>query len=125
MKITELKQVPKDKRGSYLKNGVSLEPHEEKTAEYIIKYGFNIDVMRPMNTPKMHNPDFLIDGTTWEVKAPIRFNNNTLKIRIKEASKQANRIIIDLRNIKNGHKEAERYVIKLFCGNKNLRRICI
>lgn len=125
MKITELAQLPKNKWGKFLKNGVKLEPHEEKTAKYLVKYGFIVDVIRPMNTPKVHNPDFLIGGAIWEVKAPIKYNKNTIKNRIKEAAKQADRIIFDLRNIKTNYMEAEKEIIKLFMGNQNLRRMIL
>ena len=62
MKIIELQQVPKNRRGELHKNGVKIEPHEESTAKFLIKYGFVINVIRPVNTPKVHNPDFLING---------------------------------------------------------------
>lgn len=62
MKIIELKQAPKNRQGSFHNNGVRLEPHEERTAKFLILYGFSIEVIRPMNTPKMNNPDILMDG---------------------------------------------------------------
>ena len=51
-----------------------MEPHEENTAEYLTLYGFSIEAIRPVNTPKVHNPDFLISGTIWEVKSPTTNN---------------------------------------------------
>lgn len=97
-----LKQVPKNKHGKYLRNGVKLEPHEEATAKFLTLYGFTVDVIRPLNTPKVNNPDILMNGTFWEMKAPMKFNENTLKVRMKKASKQAKRIIFDLRNVERG-----------------------
>lgn len=66
MKIHEMYLVEKNKWGRLLKNGVSIEPHEEKTAKFLIRLGLNIDLIRPNNTPKMNNPDFLMSGTIWE-----------------------------------------------------------
>ena len=43
MKIVELSMVSKDRRGIFRKNGVSLEPHEEKTAILLTLYGFYIE----------------------------------------------------------------------------------
>ena len=63
MRIIELFQVPKNRRGSFHRNGVRLEPHEERTAKFLVSYGFSIEVIWPMNTPKMNNPDILMDGT--------------------------------------------------------------
>ena len=55
MKIIELKRVPKNKIGRLNKNGVKLEPLEEKTANYLRLYGFTIDVIRPASIPKSKN----------------------------------------------------------------------
>lgn len=106
-------------------NGVRLEPHEENTAKFLVLYGFNIEAIRPMNTPKLNNPDILMNGTIWEMKAPIKYNENTLKIRMKKASKQAKRIVFDFRNMKRDYEEAQAFVIKLFIGNREMRRMII
>lgn len=84
MKTVELQRAPKDRRGTIHKNGIKLELHEERTAKYLTLYGFNIEVIKPVNTPRMNNPDILMDGTILEMKAPIRYNENTLKIRMKK-----------------------------------------
>ena len=86
MKIIELHQVPKGRWGSFHRNGIRLEPHEGRTAKFLTLYGFSIEVIRPTNTPKMKNPDILMLGTIWEMKAPMRYNKNTLKIRMTVAS---------------------------------------
>ena len=125
MKIIELYQVSKNRRGSFRKNGVRLEPHEEKTAKFLTLYGFNIEVICPNNTPKTKSPDILMSGTIWEMKAPIKYNKNTLKKKIRKASSQAQRVIYDLRNVKKDHDELRRAVIKLFEGNPNIRRMII
>ena len=44
---------------------------------------------------------------------------------MKKASKQASRVIFDLRNIKNGYDKAEYSLIKLFYGNTRIRRMII
>ena len=125
MKIIELYQVKKNKRGVFHKNGVKLEPHEEKTARFLVLYGFNIEAIRPVNTPKVKNPDILMSGTIWEMKAPIKYNENTLKKRMKKASKQAKKVIFDFRNMKKDYDEAQRYATKLFKGNHEMRRMIV
>lgn len=125
MKITELKPVPKNRQGQFLKNGVKLEPHEEETAKFLTLYGFTVDVIKPVNTPKVHNPDFLINGAIWEVKAPISSNKKTIKKRIHEASEQATHIIIDLRRLKKNSDEVEKSIIIRFNNNSNLRRMIL
>lgn len=124
MRIVEMKLVPKNKRGIFHKNSIKLEHYEEKTARLLTFYGFNVEVIRPTNTPKMNNPDILMTGTMWEIKTPINYNKNTLKNRMKKASKQANQVIFDLRNVKN-HEKAQKYIIELFRGNRRIRRMII
>ena len=81
MNKIELEKVPKDKVGRIEKNGIKLEDHEEKTIRFLLKYGFNIELIRPVSIPKMNNPDILVSGAIWEIKAPTSFNENKLKKR--------------------------------------------
>lgn len=60
MKVIELEKVSKKKIGSFLKNGVKLEPREEEITGLLALYGFVINAIKPVSTPKTKNPDFLI-----------------------------------------------------------------
>ena len=125
MKITELYKVEKSKCGTFHKNGVKLEPHEEKTATLLMHYGFSIEVIRPTSTPKTHNADILMMGTIWEMKAPTTSNLKTIKKRIHEASEQSGHLIIDLRGVKRDSNKVEKDVIKRFESNSDLRRMIL
>ena len=125
MKISELKLVPKSRRGKFLKNGVKLEPHEEDTANVLTLYGFTVDVIKPLNTPKVHNADFLIDGVIWEVKSPLSSNKKTIKKRMHEASEQSERVVVDLRRIKKDYRSVEKDIIDRFCNKGTFRRMII
>ena len=125
MRIIELYQVPKNRRGSFHNNGVRLELHEEGTARFLALYGFNIEVICPNNTPKIKNPDILMSGTIWEMKAPTKYNKNTLKKKVRKASMQAQRVVYDLRNAGKDHDELQKAVIKLYEGNSNIRRMIL
>lgn len=125
MKIVKLNKVKKEKIGHVNLNGIELEPQERKTIRLLKKYGFNIEIIRPTNTPKTKNPDLLMLGTIWEMKAPTSFNENTLKIRMKKASKQASHVIFDLRNIKKEYTKVEKCIIDLFAGNSRMRRMIL
>ena len=125
MKIAELKRVSKNKIGKLNKNGIKLEPHEEDTANFLLLYGFTIDVIRPANTPKSKNPDFLISGAVWEMKTPTTSNRKTLKKRMHEASEQANRLIVDLRHIKKDYPKVEKEIIKRFCDKSTFRKMIL
>lgn len=128
MKIIELKKVPKNKIGKLNKNGVELEPHEENTAELLTLYGFNIEAIRPSNTPNIKNPDILMSGTIWEMKGPTSANKSTIKKRFRKAIKQANgKGVFDLRNIKmiKEREDAFNTVIELFETSRGMRRIIV
>ncbi|MBQ3470532.1 hypothetical protein IJH23_02380 [Candidatus Saccharibacteria bacterium] len=125
MKTIELKQVPKNRQGGFHKNGIRLEPHEERTAEFLTLYGFNIEVIRPMNTPEVHNPDILMSGTIWEMKAPESSNLKTIKKRIHETSEQPNHLVLDLRKTRKDYEKVERDAIRRFQTNADLRRMIL
>lgn len=125
MNKIELEKVPKDKVGRIEKNGIKLEDHEEKTIRFLLKYGFNIELIRPVSIPKMNNPDILVSGAIWEIKAPTSFNENKLKKRIKKASRQASCVIFDLRNMNRDYEKAGIFLERMFDGNATIRRMII
>ena len=125
MKIVELKRVKKEKVGRINLNDVKPESQERKTMKLLSRYGFSIEVIRPTNTPKTNNPDILMLGTIWEMKAPTSFNENTLKLRMKKAAKQAGYVVFDLRNVKKNPDKVEKYIIELFTGNSRMRRMIL
>lgn len=125
MKINELQQVPKNKRGKLHKNGVKIEPHEESTARFLTKYGFVVDVIRPVNTPKMHNPDFLISGVIWEAKSPEGRSKKNIERKFHEASGQASSLILDLRRIKRPANESENDALKEFKKSSRIKHMLL
>ncbi len=122
-KIAVLK--PSNKEGHISKNGVSLEPHEDRTITFLANLGLDIECLKKNHTPKTHSADIVILGTIWEMKAPESINKATLKKRMHKASKQAEKVIFDLRNIKANYELAEKTVLELFYGNHALRRMIL
>ena len=114
MRVKELQKVTNDKVGRIIKNNVKTEPNEDKTLVYLTQFGFNIELIRPNNTAKANNPDIMMLGTIWEIKGPTSNNKTTLKNRFSKASKQARKIIFDLRGIKHNSEVAEKEILKLF-----------
>ena len=125
MKITELKPVPKRKVGKVILNGTALEPHEKDTMLFLAQYGFDIEVIRPTNTPKTTNPDILMLGTIWEMKAPTTKNEDTIIKRFRKASGQAGRIVFDLRKTSGKSSDTQDLIIKLFKKSGRARRLII
>ncbi|MBR3253078.1 hypothetical protein IKF84_03340 [Candidatus Saccharibacteria bacterium] len=125
MKIRELRRVSADKVGYLKKNDIRLEPHEEDTALYLTQYGFNIDVIKPNNTPKTNSPDFLVNGVIWEAKSPEGGGNSTIARHFHKASKQAGKMILDLRRIKRPAEKAEREAKYRFEKAKNIKQLML
>lgn len=125
MKITEIKKVPKNKIGKINKNGVVPKPNEEFTFNYLVLFGFDIDLIQPTNARKVKNPDILIMGAIWEVKTPTSNKSNTIRNRFREASHQAAKIIFDLRCIKKDAGKVEKQIVGMFKGDGLVRRLII
>ena len=125
MKIVELHKVSKNKIGHINYNCVKNEPSEIETFQYLTLFGFNIEIVKPVITKNYLNADILMTGTLWEVKGPESSNRNTLKIHFKKASKQANKVIFDLRKVLLDDEPVSDFLIRLFEGNSKINRMII
>ena len=124
MKVFELKKA--NKIGRLVLNGIYLEAHEMETVSLLRRYGFDIEMVRPNNTPKSDNPDMVMMGTIWEMKAPKSTNKKTLKKRVHKASLQSGYVVFDLRRIDGEMRsEVEREILKRFMDKSTLRRMLI
>ena len=126
-KITELKPVSGDKYGRVIINH-KLEPHEQETIFYLSSFGFDIDVIVPSNMPGTNNPDLLMMGTFWEMKASFSKNRKTLEAKFHKAVKQSEgKVVFDLRGIRNPRdaQEAEKKIMMLFRVTRGMRRIIL
>lgn len=125
MKKLELCEVQKNKFGKVHTNGVKLEDHEISTAVFLTRYGMSIEVMKPSNTPRVHSPDFLIDGVMWETKSPEGAGKRNIERKFHEASNQSDRLILDLRRTKWAPDAAEKEAVKQFNKSRRIRRMLI
>ena len=115
----------KNKIGKINYNGIKLEPHEEKSLEFLSSKGMDIEIVRPVNIPHFHNPDILISGVLWELKGPDGKSEKTLEKRFKEASCQANNVIFDLRRAKITEKRAIELLLGWYKEYRKIRKIMI
>lgn len=79
---------------------VPPEKHELTTARLFAEQGYNIKFIRPSNRKGNHTPDFWMNRLSWEVKSPRGKKLRCIADNIRDATKQANNLIIDLRRIK-------------------------
>ena len=125
MTIVEVKILKTTKWGSIIRNGVKTDVLEDSTISYLTHFGYDIELIRPTSIEKTNNPDILMFGAIWEIKTLLTSNEKTIKKRFHKASKQASKIIFDLRNIKKDADVAEKQILKLFVGNGNVSRLML
>ncbi len=49
---------------------------------------YDVELIPPLQTKNAHTPDVVIDGRSWEMKAPTGNGKNTMRNIMHEASRQ-------------------------------------
>ncbi len=102
-------------------DGAMPEPHEISTALFLRKLGKEITFLAPKNQPGIKTPDITMDGTKWEIKAPVSAGSRSIEHAFRAAMKQSPNIIFDLRNSKASDQTnitRLKYTFKLIKGKK-------
>ena len=107
------------------KLNVPPEKHELETARYFATRGYDIEFIPPSNIPEVHRPDILMLGIEWEIKCPIGKGRNTISRNIKQAVKQSENIIIDLRRIALPEKQCIIQIEKQVHERRSIKRILV
>ncbi|MDR1033085.1 MAG: hypothetical protein LBL84_03705 [Candidatus Nomurabacteria bacterium] len=105
--------------------GVRLEKHEQMTIDCFLARGKNVEAIKPSNTRKQKSPDVIIDGVVWEIKSPISSSRRKIEQRIREANKQSENIIFDLRRVDKYPDKVEKEVLKQYDRVPRIRRLII
>jgi hypothetical protein len=101
------------KRKFEIESGANPTPNEIKTANYLVGHGFKLLFLKPINKKGILTPDAEINGERFEIKSPISDKPRTVIKRFKEARKQSDQIVFDLRGIKGGAENTEKLLLKL------------
>lgn len=97
--------------------------HEE-TAGDILANHFKSDVYF-IETGSRGMPDVSIKGINWEIKSPVGVSANNIQKNMREASAQAENIVIDLRRSKLHQIRALGYVKQFTNRYKKLKRVLV
>ena len=116
----------KSGKGKIIPNGVILEPHEYKTVVFFTELGYDVELIPEIDTPNVKNPDILMKGVIWEMKAPEGKGKTTIEHIFRKAAHQSENIILDLRRFK-GKNEAKniRQIKQRFERSSRVRRLYI
>ena len=115
----------KNKKGKIIPNGVSLEKHENETVVFFTELGYDVELIPPSNSPKVKTPDFIMDGSEWEMKSPCGKSKVSLEHMVKRATKQSENIVIDLARSKMDEGIAVREIERCFAQISLCRKLKI
>lgn len=112
-------------QGRLLTNGVILERHEMMTVNFLLDYGYDIELIRPSLTPHSKNADLIMLGLVWEMKTLTTGSKTSLTTTFRRATRQSPNVIMDLRWVRMSEDVAIRLLDMLFNSSKHAKRLMI
>ena len=105
-------------------DGVDVWPHELESAKALIRYGYTVEFLKAIDQKGKQTADCLIDGITWEMKAPKASSIKAAERNLKRGKWQSCRIVFDSRRTKYvPDKAIERELRKRFAEIKEIEKI--
>jgi hypothetical protein len=112
-------------KGQLKQNGVHLEEHEYKTVKFMLKLGYDIELIPPAQIKGLQMPDIMMMGKPWEMKSPIGNGKNTIMHTIQAAGRQSSNVILDLRRCRSDTAEVIKKIEYHFKASKRIRRLIV
>ena len=105
---------------------IDIWPHELETARALAASGRDIEFLRRISGDNVKSADIVMEGVTWEMKAPQTDAIKRLERIVRRASQQSSSVIIDTTRAKKLSDAAiERELRKIAPLNKRLRRLLL
>ncbi|MCL2002289.1 hypothetical protein FWG76_02685 [Candidatus Saccharibacteria bacterium] len=107
-------------------NHVTRLPDEnelEAAKLFMKKYKQDVEFLEPHNGYKVSTPDFISAGQLWEIKTPETDRADRLIEALRDASKQAENIIINSKELRMTDAAALRVVQRFFLSSRSVKRI--
>lgn len=83
-----------------IRPGISIWPHELRTAEALATAGYTVEFVRKSENDYEKTPDVLINGTLWEMKAPKSSKLHMVEQNLRRALRQSSNVVFDSRRMK-------------------------
>ena len=112
-------------KGHLKQNGVHLQEHEFVTVKLFIEMGIDIELIPKSQIKGYRQPDIMMGGLAWEIKAPIGNGKKTIQNTLQGAAEQSRNIIIDLMRSKMPEDEAIKGYEQYFMNSKRIKRMKI
>lgn len=105
-------------------DGVNVWPHEFESAKVLIRHGYTVEFLKARDQKGKQTADCLINGVTWEMKAPKASSLKAVERNLKRGKWQSCRIIFDSRRMKYvPDKAIERELRRRFAEIKEIEKI--
>ena len=111
------------KKGTLKQNCVHLQDHEYQTVKLLLELGNDIELIPPSQIKNYRVPDMMMNGVSWEIKAPEGSSSKTIKHNIQNAAHQASNIIVDLRRCKFDDAQALKELERQYRLTKRIRKL--
>ena len=112
-------------KGLLKQNGVHLQEHEYKTVKLFLEKGIDVELIPQSRITKLRQPDIMMGGVAWEIKAPMGTGKNNIENTLQGASGQSRNIIVDLSRSKMYEEEAIKGYGQYFKNSKRIKRLKI
>ena len=112
-------------KGTLIQNGVHLQDHEYVTVKLLLDKGYDIELIPKSQIKKYRQPDIMMGGIAWEIKAPIGTGKKNIENIMQGAAEQSRSIIVDLFRSKMPEEEAIKGYEQYFKISKRVKRMKI
>ncbi|MCR5503935.1 MAG: hypothetical protein K6F53_13105 [Lachnospiraceae bacterium] len=112
-------------KGTLKQNGVHLQDHEYVTVRLLLDKGYDIELIPKSQIKKYRQPDIMMGGIAWEIKAPIGTGKKNIENIMQGAAEQSRSIIVDLFRSKMPEEEAIKGYEQYFKLSKRVKRMKI
>ena len=112
-------------KGTLKQNGVHLQDHEYVTVKLLLDKGYDIELIPKSQIKKYRQPDIMMGGIAWEIKAPIGTGKKNIENIMQGAAEQSRSIIVDLFRSKMPEEEAIKGYEQYFKISKRVKRMKI
>ena len=103
---------------------VDVWPHELRTAKALARAGHDVRFVRKSDEPHVRTADLLMDGLTWEMKAPKSGKLDAVQRNLRRALGQSPNVVFDSRRMKSLPDAAVERELRKWGGElRSLRRL--
>lgn len=118
--------MARESGGVFYPGGVSVWPHEERTAAALAQSGRTVEFIPRREGNRLKSPDIVMSGVEWEMKAPKASGQKALDRVLRRAVRQSCNVVIDAVRIEgSADVQIDRDLRKVAPHVKGLKRLIL